>query len=117
MRRTSMLFMAAQSSAALVAREAGPTQTYSPAPAGAGDLMNSGFDPGKPPLIDPSKTDLQGNPGAGSNRQEICNADVKRTTWAKAIAAPVEPPRKYGNIDMAGDDTWRGITVEQADQI
>ncbi len=79
--------------------------------------MNSGYDPGKTPVIDPSRTGLDGTPGKGSSRQEICDADTKRLTWAKAISAPVAPPRLYGNIDMAGDDTWRGITVEQADQI
>jgi hypothetical protein len=117
MRRSTKLLIAALSSATLLACEDGPNQTYSPAPAGAGDLQNSSFDPAKTPVIDPSLTSLAGDPGKGSSRQEICDADTKRLTWAKAIASKIEPPRKYGGIDMAGDDTWRGITVEQADQI
>ncbi len=117
MRRSTKLLIAALSSVTLLACEDGPNQTYSPAPAGAGDLFNSGFDPGKTPVIDPGKSNLESNPGKGSSRQEICDADTKRTTWAKAIASEIKPPRSYGGIDMAGDDTYRGITVEQADLI
>src|SRR6516164_7131218 len=111
MRRSITLLIAALSSMSLLGCEDGPNQTYSPAPPGAGDFLN-GQNPGSGPVIDPATASLQQGFDSFS-RQQICSASEKRTRWAKAISAEIQPPRKYGGIDMAGDDTWRGLTVEQ----
>ncbi len=46
-----------------------------------------------------------------------CTAAETTARWAKAVAAPVAPPRGFGNIDLAGDDSWRGLTLEEANRI
>ncbi len=113
MRRSTILLIAALSSFSLVGCEDGPNQTYSPAPAGAGDLFNDGK---TGPSIDPGKADL-GASFPGKSRQEVCSSEEKRAVWARMLSAPIEPPRKYAQIDMAGSDNWEGLTVEAAEKV
>lgn len=87
--------------------EDGPNQSYSPA---TGDLFNNGASHAS---NDPATGDYGANFG-GRSRQEICTADEKRLRWAEIFKSKIEPPRFYAGIDMAGDDTWRGLSVDEA---
>jgi hypothetical protein len=111
--RRSLIALSVISSLGLVACEDGPAQPYNPSPNGAGDKWNDGQ---SPPAADPA-TQGFGVQGGGTNKQEICNGPTKAMTWAKMVAAPILPPRKAAQLDMAGDDTWVGLTIEQAEQI
>lgn len=91
--------------------EDGPTQTFKPAPGGAD--WNDGKGGGS---TDPSKQGF-GEDIGGRNKMEICTAPQKKAAWAKAFVQPIIPPRRGGGIDMAGDDTWKGLTVEEAESI
>jgi hypothetical protein len=53
----------------------------------------------------------------GTNKQEICDGPTKKARWEAAFAKPVVPPRQGAGIDLAGGDSWAGLTVEQAEQI
>jgi len=93
----------------LVGCEDGPNQTYSPA---TGTLFNNG------------ETDASVNPGqypydagyAGTNSLQVCTQDLERARWAKMLTEDIKPPRYYAGVDMAGGDSWAGITVEEATQ-
>src|SRR5262249_31431609 len=87
--------------------EDGPNQTFSPAGA---DLANSGDASAS---FDPATGNFGANYG-GVNRLNTCTADETRRATAKALAGDNSPPRKHPSLDMAGDDTWRGLTVEEA---
>ena len=113
MRRLTMAVGAAVSSLALMGCEDGPNQTYSPSPAGAGDLLNNG---NTGPSFDPVRADFDAS-YPGRSRQEICSAEEKQKIWAKMLNAPIEPPRRYGQLDMAGSDNWEGLTIESAEKV
>ncbi len=110
MRRS--LFISLIASTAMLGCEDGPNQTFSPAPAGAGDFLNNG------------KADASVDPGTqnfdasypGRSLQEICSADEKRARWAKMVDEKIEPPRIYAGLDMAKSDLWEGLKVEDAEQ-
>ena len=53
---------------------------------------------------------------AGVSRTAACTADLKRARWAKMLTEDIVPPRLYAGVDMAGGDSWNGLTVEQAEQ-
>src|SRR5262249_16198033 len=36
--------------------------------------------------------------------------------WPAMLAEPIVPPRRFAGLDLAGDDTWRGLTIEEAQQ-
>jgi hypothetical protein len=89
--------------------EDGPNQTYSPA---TGTLFNNGepdasFDP---------PTSAYDAGYASVSRTAACTADIKRARWAKMLTENIVPPRNYAGVDMAGGDTWQGLTVEAAEQ-
>ena len=92
--------------------EDGPHQVYSPAPAGAGDKWNDGNTAG---AVDPAKAGFGGVTG-GTNKQEICTGAQKAARWAQMFKEKIAPPRFVAGLDLAGGDTWQGLTVEQAEQ-
>jgi hypothetical protein len=102
----------------LVACEDGPNQTYSPAPAGAGNNWNNG-------RSDPSVGHGPASFGSGFGSitpLELCTADKQRVTWAKLLTQPIVPgdPKNnyhptFAGIDLAGPD-WGGITFESAEE-
>src|SRR5579859_3674458 len=98
---------------ALLACEDGPNQTYAPLPPGAGDLLNNG---NPDAAVDPGGAGFDASFPTHSSTQ-ICDQATLKAKWGKALDAPIIPPRLYANIDMAADDTWRGITVEEAEHI
>src|SRR4051794_19335145 len=89
--------------------EDGPHQVYSPAPAGAGDKWNDGNTAG---AVDPAKAGFGGVTG-GNNKQEICTGAQKAARWAQMFKEKIAPPRFVAGLDLAGGDTWQGLTVEQ----
>jgi hypothetical protein len=101
---------------AMVGCEDGPDQPFQPASDNAASNWNNGVAGG---YSDPSKQGYSqdGSASVGTNKQEICNAETKAARWKVLVKKPLEPPRKGGNIDLAGDDTWKGITIEEAEQI
>ena len=125
MRRLTILAVAAFSLSNLLGCEDGPKQTYEPSPPSAADTFNDGCtgvdstDPNKcPRVVDtPSKgTYDEPDGGFGNNAQEICTGPEKKDIWGKMIRLSVEPPRYAAGLDMAGDNTWKGLTIEQAEQ-
>jgi hypothetical protein len=103
----------------LVACQDGPTQTFQPAPAGAGSVWNNG---NTAPIVDPGQATFTSQ-GGGQNKQVICNAAKEQKVWAAMVQAPIIPPVKVAQLDLAGLDptgkieTWNGLTIEQAEQI
>ena len=93
--------------------EDGPNQTYNPAPAGAGDLLNNGNTAG---TVDPTKAGYAlPDASAGTNKQVLCDGPTTQKTWAAAFEKPILPPHSAGGIDIAGGDTWQGLTIEDAE--
>lgn len=108
--------------------EDGPTQTYKPAPDGAGNAWNDG---NSSPSTDPSQQGFTGTLG-GTNAIELCDAPTKKKVWSKAFSSPITPPVGGGNLVLSGQagqldykgnmlpntaDTWVGLTVEQAEKV
>ncbi|MBI5536228.1 MAG: hypothetical protein HY898_26130 [Deltaproteobacteria bacterium] len=94
--------------------EDGPDQPFSPAPEGAANKWNS--PPGKG-WADPAKQGYLGGGSTGTTKNEICTAPKKAERWAQMVQEPIIPPHGGGGIDLAGGDTWQGITIEEAEQI
>ncbi len=109
--RRSMVLLFAAASLAFIGCDDGPNQTFSPAPDGAGQKWNDGKTPGG---ADPATGNFQPT-GGGTNKQDICDAPTKKAAWAFAFNQPIIPPTTAGNINMAGGDSWAGITIEQAE--
>ena len=110
--RRSVFTVTLFASAAFLGCEDGPNQTFSPAPANAGAILNNGspdasFDPGAQ-NFDASYP--------GKSLTEICSTDEKRAAWAKMLDQPIIPPRKYAGIDMGKSDLWEGLKIEEAEQ-
>jgi hypothetical protein len=90
--------------------EDGPNQTYSPVAPGAG--FNTGTGSTNDPVTAPTNADF-----GGRSRNEICDGPTKAKRWAAMLEEPIVPPRKFAGLDMAKDDTWIGLTVEDAELI
>ena len=106
------LSLVALSCPGLTACEAGPVQPYSPAPIGAGDTWNDGKTPG---TTDPGSQGF-GQQGGGTTKQDICNAQQLAAARTIMFHAPIKPTRIIANLDLAGDDTWKGLTIDEAEK-
>lgn len=117
MRQTVLTGLAVVCVSVLTACEDGPTQTYKPSPEGAGDNWNDGKSSSS---SDMSKQGFTGTLG-GTNAIELCDAPTRKMVWGKAFSKPISPPRGGGGITMSGppgmEDTWIGLTVEQAEKV
>jgi hypothetical protein len=112
----------------LVGCEDGPKQLFTPSPAGAGQQWNDGntgpvtaANAVQSPACAPSATDPSGMNGACAKyptvgKTTICSADIKRARWAWMLNQPIIPPRFYAGLDMAKDDLWHGLGIEDAEQ-
>jgi hypothetical protein len=92
--------------------EDGPAQTFAPAPSGAGDNWNNGNPP--PAAADAGQGFNAGYPS--TSKTLLCSTDLKRQRWAWMLTQPVQPPRFYAGLDMAGDDLWNGLTIDAAEK-
>jgi hypothetical protein len=45
-------------------------------------------------------------------RGTVCSDDDRATAANRMINEPIKPPRMFAGIDLAGGDTWTGLTVE-----
>jgi hypothetical protein len=45
----------------------------------------------------------------------LCDDDFKRQRWAWMLTQPIRPPRWFAGIDLAKDDHWDGLTIEDAE--
>ncbi len=97
--------------AASIGCEDGPKQPFQPSPPGAGDQWNNGQTP--PVANGGNQVFDAGYPTTG--KTTICSADLKRERWGWMLQQPIIPPRKYAGIDMAKDDLWHGLTIEDAE--
>jgi len=46
----------------------------------------------------------------------LCSTDIKRKRWAWMLTQPVQPPRFYAGLDMAKDDLWTGLKIDDAER-
>ena len=111
MRRPFILVPALFGLAALVGCEDGPNDTYQPAPEGASGVWNG---------QNPDAAVTPGSQGydAGyptSNAASLCSTDFKRERWSWMLEQPIKPPRMYAGIDLAKNDQWDGLTIEEAE--
>src|SRR4051794_8435504 len=109
----SSLVLSFVASLALAGCEDGPNQVYQSAPPGAGNQWNNGNTPGS---TDNAEQPYVTNVG-GNNAMEICTGPELAARWAVMVKEPIVPPRFGGGLDLAGGDSWAGITVEQAEAI
>lgn len=87
----------------------GPNDPYQPGPADAG--WNSGNATSN---TDGGQDYDAGYPTTGKNVP--CSTDLKRQRWAWMLTQPIVPPRKYAGIDMAKNDNWDGLKIDDAEQ-
>ncbi|MFO0661992.1 MAG: hypothetical protein U0165_19495 [Polyangiaceae bacterium] len=66
--------------------------------------------------VDPGKQGFDSTSG-GTTKQEICTGEQKAKRWAQMVLEPIRPPRFAAGLDLAGGDTWPGLTIEAAEQI
>jgi hypothetical protein len=93
--------------------EDGPTQTFSAAPPNAGNNWNTA--PNPPTAAANASADF-GAAFPSTSKTLLCSNDLKRQRWAWMLTQPVQPPRFYAGLDMAKDDLWTGLRIENAEQ-
>jgi hypothetical protein len=54
--------------------------------------------------------------GALGTRAVACNGEQQLAAFNAMINAPLVPPRMIGGLDLAGGDTWAGLTISAAEQ-
>jgi len=119
MRRSIFILSAlsAFSSFALLACEDGPNQTFTPAPANAANLWNnSGADASVFGAAQGYGAGASSG-GAGTNAEVICTGAQEAKRWATMVREPLVPPRYVAGLDLAGGDSWPGLTIAEAEQI
>jgi hypothetical protein len=97
--------------AASVGCEDGPNQPFQPSPSGAGDQWNNGDSP--PASASGGQTFDMGYPTTGATT--VCSADLKRQRWGWMLQQPMIPPTTYAGLNMAKDDLWHGLKIEDAE--
>lgn len=91
--------------------EDGPDQTYSPAPANAGNIWNGS--PGQGGLGDGgavvgTATENYDASFGGQNLNNICNAGQEKAIWTSLFAQNIAPPGIAGGIDITGGGYFMG---------
>ncbi len=103
--------VAALGTVALTACEDGPTQTFQPAPPGAGTTWNGAGDAAS--STDPA-TQGYTQQQTGQNAQVLCTGMERENMWGWALKQPIVLPNAGGGLDLSGGPTWVGLTVNQA---
>jgi len=96
----------------LVGCEDGPNQTYKVAPSGAGQQWNDG---NTSPTVATNATQTTDARYPTAGKTTICSTDLKRERWGWMLNQPIIPPRFYAGLDMAKDDLWHGLGIEDAE--
>jgi hypothetical protein len=99
---------------ALAACEDGPTQTFVPSPAGAGSNWNDGK---TPPAVGDAGQGYSSTNAGGTNAVNLCTGDELQKRWSVMVREPVVPPQFGAGLDMAGGESWQGLTITQAEKI
>jgi hypothetical protein len=99
--------------ALLTGCEDGPGQTFSPAPANAGNLWNNG-NPEASVTDAPASFDAAF--GSVSALQH-CTADEQRLVWANMLEQPIIPPLRFAGLNLAYDEQFDGISLKEAEAI
>lgn len=96
--------------------EDGPSQTFAPSPPGA--RLDDGY--GTPPAVDSAARQPfapDSGPGAVPGIDVIeCTKQGGDKQVAAALRQPILPARFACGIDLAGDDHYTGITIEQVEK-
>ena len=111
--------LAAAAAFAALGCEDGPTQIYQPSPAGAASNQNGNGAPGTGTVPGSVTTDGGTSYDAGFptvSKTVLCSTDIKRLRWAWMLTQPIQPPRFYAGLDMAKDDLWTGLKIDDAEQ-
>ena len=144
MRRSIATVIPLVAALAGAACEDGPSQTFAPAPTGAGTIWNGtpggGGIPSEAGTFVSKATQTFGadaNAG-GQNANQTLTAVQEKAIWTKLFSAPMQPPGLAGGLDIAGGatgngssgydptvpfvydataETWTGCTLEQAELI
>ncbi len=114
MRRFACATVVTAASFVMMGCEDGPTQTYSPAPGGAGDHQNGTQSEDGGSWADPASKDFTQRQ-TGQNKQELCTGAEKAKMWAWALQQDITPPTGSTALDLSGGDSWQGLTVEKAE--
>src|SRR5207248_9764377 len=78
-----------------------------PAPNGAGgDFVSPGMQGYGTGIVGCGRVECAG----------ICNPDVRAQRWAWMDKQAIIPPNIAAGIDLAGSDTWSGLTVDDAEK-
>jgi hypothetical protein len=104
----------AMSSFAVTACEDGPNQTMNPAPANAGSIWNNS---NADAAVSGATQGYGGGSIGGNNAENICTGDQEAKRWATMVKEPVVPPRYGGGLDLAGGESWPGLTIAEAEKI
>src|ERR1700722_10189526 len=123
--RRSLVFLVSLSSLGLAACEDGPYQPFTPAAANAGSIWNNGSQPpgATPPTDQGTQGYNQTNVG-GTNKVNLCTAPELHARLAdvfnRNIIPPIGIPAVYGvsgspGLDMSGGTSWKGLTIQQAE--
>jgi hypothetical protein len=44
----------------------------------------------------------------------LCGEALQQQRWAWMVEQPIQPPRGFAGLDLAGDDSWDGLRIEDA---
>jgi hypothetical protein len=123
--RRSLVFLISLSSVGLTACEDGPYQPFTPAAPNAGSIWNNGQQPpGAAPTTDPGTQGYSQTNVGGTNLEQLCTAPELHARLADAfnrnIIPPIGIPGIYGvtsspGLDMSGGPSWKGLTIQQAE--
>lgn len=114
MRRSTLILSVLFSSVALVACEDGPNQTFTPAPPNAANLWNNS---NADASVSGATQGFSGTSIGGTNAEVICTGDQEAKRWATMVKEPVVPPRYAAGLDMAGGESWPGLTIAEAEKV
>jgi hypothetical protein len=53
----------------------------------------------------------------GGNRMVVCPGAMLQQRWAQMVGESIRPTRFAAGLDLAGGDTWQGLTLSQAEQV
>jgi hypothetical protein len=69
----------------------------------------------KAPPVTPTATQGYNSAYPTTGKTTLCSTDLKRERWAWMLNQEIKPPRFYAGLDMAKDDLWHGLTIEDAE--
>ena len=109
--RKVCLFLAPVVVVAAIGCEDGPAQPFQPSPAGAGNNWNNG---GTAPVNQAGSQSFT-NSYPTTGKTQVCSTDLRRQRWGWMLQQPIAPPRLYAGLDIAKDDLWHGLKIEDAE--